>query len=160
MRRVSRPFPISVKVVYRPAFCLPAPRCTLEKPQKQMESWTWKNFKNTSKVWNASGEKAGVMQGDSGRAEQMNGKGGAKIHFSSHGLTLSGSEWPLATETCSWLQKPAASVQVARVVREYSSTTEALLGWGADKKQDWQLIFSIHSLTSPPSSFPGWGILA
>ena len=68
------------------------------------------------------------MQGDSGRAEQMNGKGGAKIHFSSHGLTLSGSEWPLATETCSWLQKPAASVQVARVVREYSSTTEALLG--------------------------------
>lgn len=41
------------------------------------------------------------MQGDSGRAEQMNGKGGAKIQFSSHGLTLSGSEWPLATETCS-----------------------------------------------------------
>lgn len=33
-----------------------------------------------------------------------------------------------------WLQKPAASAQVARVVREYSSITEALLGWGADKK--------------------------
>lgn len=62
-----------------------------------------------------------MMQGDSGRAEQMNGKGGAKIQFSSHGLTRVG-------QSGLWLRKPAASAQVARVVREYSSITEALLG--------------------------------
>ena len=106
-------------------------------------------------MWDAPGEKAGVLQGDSRRAEQMDSKGGGKIQFSS----LS-TAWPWVGQNGLWLQKPAASAQEARVVREYESTTEALLRWGADKKQDRQLIFSIHSLTSPPSSFPGWGILA
>lgn len=107
-----------------------------------MESRIWKKtLKTHSKVWEGL-RKAGVMQGDSRRVEQMNGKGGAKIQFSSHGLTLSGSRVASGYE-------PAASAQVAGVVREYSSITEALLGWGLIKKQDWQLIFGIHSLSSP-----------
>ena len=66
MRRVSRPFPISVKVVYWPPFWLPPPRCTLEKAQKQIfpnkyfPRWnrgSEKTIKNTSKVWDAPGRK-------------------------------------------------------------------------------------------------------
>lgn len=153
MRRVSRPFPISVKVVYRPAFCLPAPRCTLEKPQKQMESRIWKKTLKTPpkcemplgrrQVW--CRETAGGQSRWMARVEQR---------FNSLPMA-----WPWVGQSGLWLQKPAASAQVARVVREYSSITEALLGWGADKKNrtdSWYLAFTHSPLPLQASQDEGF----